>query len=1267
MFGIFSKGSRDGVDLLPKQCLELLHCKFTDMNTVACSLGRPIALRCLISSNSMSEDLDFISRIYRDEHPIPETNSCEWKLNDFIQLPADATVNMMLLTGNATPGHSSFSQTPSIPSVPGNNGTTTQPILIDDILFNVIAHRSICLVQLRKENAKLEEDAFDVSFTMNNMNTGAYGYSHSHPLSRMSMQDLGAVVRIRIQPLHATKPPKHHPVLGLHDTTHDKRALGKEKTEVHGVGNCPIGRLGIVVWKCKKMSTLQSTYITVTLTETPEFRQKSLVIEGAHNPVYDFSTDFEVSSLQSDIVICVHEASSRRILGRVVVPVVWFLDKMRVTEIIGANVKKTHRKQHRVQRDRARTLKPGMKARADSLSYEAKEDVGQAHYEFKHWFELYPAPPVTRWNRGGQYRPITTGMNFASGFGLPTLTEPIGFMKICVHLHLYEPLLLALVRNPMQHSQPVFPDNSTEESGGFQDMILAAHNMWCILLLLFDSPLMQSLNEVLHWKEVRISAIYLYVFGYMSLLAPMWQWPLFVTMQILALGMHRNMRNTLHREWKLFSDEKDASSIALHKDPAQEIHKDKVKHKETHNDKDKDEDDGNDKDKDKDAHDDHAELESTQDMDDPASEVPDSEGKESYAQQYRKFKSYAYRINKSTSETRSYLEKANNLFCWSDIVVSTMFLLVFLAISAGFMLMMVIMTPRQILFCTGLFLFTPPDIQESVIMIMMTSMNGVISFTLGFQNKKNKIQNEKRRKGQRLGGSVHDTGMRHNSLDNRMVELLQQFNAESTEVDFSDNSSDASDARDSDSDGESEEDDVQPEVNLAEPNPNVNIGGNTHEEKVYNNYGIISAASGSRTDQVCSAIYNIMSMAPDTYVRMCVRCDVCDVSRFILTDSLLSLPLPLQQDVCHRILCSRAKIADETTLPNKCFTLENSSHEYNFIIELLTAHWSMGSNLLAPPLVRQSFLIHSGKRIGDCPYLDEPSESRGLSLVTGKYSEPMNVSGKSFEHINASISSFMNQRMPSHVPSAAPRSIGLPERKKYQIHIELVSAKHLPFAHTYMPSLLTQKVYCDVAVMPAHACKHVYRTCGHKKVANPLFREEFFFKEIAPDATALVIAISVKAPSQYKKDAERIGYVVMSLEKLNKQTIQCLSDTVGNNAKADTGRKSATAASSGSTATSATISGMFGTPSGASSMLRSISTRKTENTINTKKKSELDIDHSSTVTTALEKSGDGSKVTISTMYPVLDEKWQPLTLKENGQHIPAMMLISARLSTVADA
>ena len=72
------------------------------------------------------------------------------------------------------------------------------------------------------------------------------------------------------------------------------------------------------------------------------------------------------------------------------------------------------------------------------------------------WFEIFPCPADTRWNREGQYRPVQGGIPQSTGYGLIRPKEPIGFMKVQVEVELVEPLALSLARNPwyVYHTNP---------------------------------------------------------------------------------------------------------------------------------------------------------------------------------------------------------------------------------------------------------------------------------------------------------------------------------------------------------------------------------------------------------------------------------------------------------------------------------------------------------------------------------------------------------------------------------------------------------------------------------------------------------------------------------------------------------------------------------------------------------------------------------------------------------------------------------------------
>ena len=61
-----------------------------------------------------------------------------------------------------------------------------------------------------------------------------------------------------------------------------------------------------------------------------------------------------------------------------------------------------------------------------------------------------------------QYRPYRRGLPLSTGYGLPQVAAPLGYLRVELELRLREPLHLLLLRNPALYSEPpyVVPDVS---------------------------------------------------------------------------------------------------------------------------------------------------------------------------------------------------------------------------------------------------------------------------------------------------------------------------------------------------------------------------------------------------------------------------------------------------------------------------------------------------------------------------------------------------------------------------------------------------------------------------------------------------------------------------------------------------------------------------------------------------------------------------------------------------------------------------------------
>jgi len=105
---------------------------------------------------------------------------------------------------------------------------------------------------------------------------------------------------------------------------------------------------------------------------------------------------------------------------------------------------------------------------------------------------------------------------------------------------------------------------------------------------------------------------------------------------------------------------------------------------------------------------------------------------------------------------------------------------------------------------------------------------------------------------------------------------------------------------------------------------------------------------------------------------------------------------------------------------------------------------------------------------------------------------------------------------------------------------------------------------------------------------------------------------------------------------------------------------------------SAVKNDVFGSPSGDRTTSRSFTTQNEGNpTYNNNIEGNISHPVASDSVTTVWIPDNESRVTISEMYPVLDDKWQPLTLSMGGKckdhHAPAMMLISTSISVEKDS
>ena len=90
------------------------------------------------------------------------------------------------------------------------------------------------------------------------------------------------------------------------------------------------------------------------------------------------------------------------------------------------------------------------------------------------------------------------------------------------------------------------------------DMIILGTNMITIYSLLTQSPLMCTFTDIIQWRtSYTLSVFVLYTFSYTVLLAPCWQYPIFVAMLLVVTGVYtaRNRSQFDKRELAMFSND----------------------------------------------------------------------------------------------------------------------------------------------------------------------------------------------------------------------------------------------------------------------------------------------------------------------------------------------------------------------------------------------------------------------------------------------------------------------------------------------------------------------------------------------------------------------------------------------------------------------------------------------------------------------------------------------------------------------------------------
>ena len=110
-------------------------------------------------------------------------------------------------------------------------------------------------------------------------------------------------------------------------------------------------------------------------------------------------------------------------------------------------------------------------------------------------------------------------------------------------------------------------------------------------------------------------------------------------------------------------------------------------------------------------------------------------------------------------------------------------------------------------------------------------------------------------------------------------------------------------------------------------------------------------------------------------------------------------------------------------------------------------------------------------------------------------------------------------------------------KKTFTLRVTVLAARGLRVKSaqkvTGYLTIMAQKIYADLSVMPHSSCGVYCRTGGQPRAPNVVFREEFIFKKIGPNSQALMVVLSMKsAMDQSKISVVHLGHCVAQLDAL---------------------------------------------------------------------------------------------------------------------------------------
>lgn len=690
------------------------------------------------------------------------------------------------------------------------------------------------------------------------------------------------------------------------------------------------------------------------------------------------------------------------------------------------------------------------------------------------WFEVFPTLRAGRYNRGGLYLPHVKGIPQSTGYGLTHPSVSIGFIKLDITLLLNAPVMLTILRDPWSY-KPEQEELDDIEEAGISSILVTGHSLLRIFNLLKNPPFVSMFLEILNWRApFPLCVGVLYTLSYTALLAQPWQYPLMAAIVSILVAWSAGSRTRSQlKHIRLFNN----SAISVSRDDTRDVERrhDVAKvateerlagetEKSSTSSRMKKKNDGGD------------DRQATGDIGD-AGASPRSKDM-GLSEQYKHMKREALNMERSVQATCSKLERYSHMMCFGDPILSgiTAMLAVLCALCGSVALF--VLSPNQVLFLLILALFTPREMQDFALRSCTERAKRLVFWAI--EGPSSTVQAHH----QEIDGEKKVSYTRWLKLQAK--KWIRMF-PDATELQHKH---------------------ICAMAFISREHENERLPSN--RVKVYGGIGGGGGEGGEMTADGAIILEDIAALFQALWKQAIAAAELtCDT--------------PLTGPVPPRI--PEESGDDDRARPKLRICPRSVGDVYleKRASQLASPRWQDG---VLEQTISQQRLFEKQQRL-----LEQRQKE---DQVTRGSTSPADSSGwastrKAIEHFRITMTegsaggggvgliSWL-RRTVSPPPMVHSRpTIRNDFKKDFTVRVTVLSVKGLTVKaltkmNTWAASF-TQKIVCDLSVMPHSSCGTYFRTGGQPRSPNLVFREEFIFPKVTHRAKAVLVVVSMKSLS----------------------------------------------------------------------------------------------------------------------------------------------------------